>query len=244
MIGDANPHAVGYKYGSIKNDLDWKNELTLLLEAGVNVYAVQALGRRGSDKFYNTMASLAGTPKLSLEQFSDINDIITALCMTRAGKLPEFNKTLESRRNVSYSVMRTVESLGGKRAAPKRMTAHSMFAVHPSRFQILYVDRDCSIKDFVQENGLRFNIGRGFYEFTKSVVIQDYKEVIIQDKRNGEMFSGEKAREILGIPIGITTRVSPAKLTDYRGFVQSTSSNRKLLEDTHFLYELDDWSEA
>jgi len=52
------------------------------------------------------------------------------------------------------------------------------------------------------------------------------------------MFNGDKAREIAGIPVGETARVSPENLSDYNVFVQSTSYNRVLKAGTKFLYEV------
>jgi hypothetical protein len=100
------------------------------------------------------------------------------------------------------------------------------------------VDTDCAIKDFVEANGITFKKGRGFYQFTKRTMIQDYKEVILMNKMTGDLFNGDKAREIAGIPIGASAEVSPEKLTDYIVFVQSTSVNRALKAGTKFLYEV------
>ena len=242
MIGDANPHAVGYSYGGKKNVLDWKNELGLLLESGIKVFAVQALGRRESTKFYNQIAATAETTKLELDQFQDINDIICAICMSQAGQLPQFEETLHKRmRRPSFNILDTIDRLSGRGARSRTASITGLTPVHPSRFQILALDHDCSIKDFVLDNGLTFKVGRGFYEFTKKVEVQEYKEVIVQEIATGLMFSGDEARTILGIPIGVRATVSPDKFQDkYVGFIQSTSANRKLLGGTRFLYEVDE----
>lgn len=243
MIGDANPHKVGYRYGSYVNDLDWENEAALLLEAGIKVIPVQALANRWANNFYDGLSAISGMPKIELEQFADINDVIMALCMSRAGKIVEFEKTLEKRGSVSYSVLKAVDVLSGRKARTRKVSAHSKYAVHPSRFQVLDVDDDCDIKGFVIANDLAFKKGRGFYEFTKPETIQNYKEVVLQDRNTGEMFTGDKAREIAGIPIGVTARVKPEALKKYRVFVQSTSVNRKLIGGTKFLYEVEEWKD-
>jgi hypothetical protein len=115
-------------------------------------------------------------------------------------------------------------------------------AVSPGRFQVLDVDRDCAIKDFVLENGLTFKKGRGFYEFTKTETIQEYKEIVLQERKTGDLFAGKAARDMLGLPESGTARIKPASLDKYVVFVQSTSVNRKLIGRTKFLYEVDDWS--
>ena len=226
----------------VSNDLDWRNEAKLLKEAGIQLLPVQALGRYQSDSFYNELAKIAGTEKLELEQFSDINDMIMAIAMARAGKIAEFEKSMSKRGHVSYSVLKTIDVLSGRKVRTRAYSVHARDAIHPSRFQVLDVDDDCAIKEFVEDNCLPFKKGRGFYEFTKPETIQDYKEVVIMDRRTGEMFSGGYARSLLGIPIGATARVHPDSLTKYRGFVQSTSANRKLVGGTSFLYEVEEWT--
>lgn len=105
------------------------------------------------------------------------------------------------------------------------------------------VETDTSIKDFVLSNGVEFKVGRGFYEFTKRVEVQDYKEIILMHKKSGNLYNGNVARTIAGIPIGVTAKVSPENIPDYYVFIQSTSANRKLLGGTKFLYEIPDWDE-
>lgn len=73
-----------------------------------------------------------------------------------------------------------------------------MNAVPPGRFQVLDVDHDVSIKDFVESQGVTFKKGRGFYEFNKPETIQKYKEIIVMDKNTGDMFEGAHARTMLG----------------------------------------------
>ncbi len=242
MIGDEEPHKVGYykprtppHLGRV--DVDWKNEAGLLVEGGIKIYPIQALGRRNANYFYDGLASISETPKLTLEQFEDIEDIILAICMSRADKLAQ----LTIKASMSQNVQDNIDLLAGRKVKTRTKSSYAkdFKPVHPSRFQALVVRNDTPIKDFVQRNGLHFKVGRGFYEFTKPVVIQDYKEVIVQDKNTGDMYSGDEARRILGIPVGATAKVGPDKLTNFRGFVQSTSANRKLLSGTKFLYELE-----
>lgn len=179
---------------------------------------------------------MSRAPKLELNQFSEIQDLIMALCFKQAGKLDTFTTMLNKRGNVSYNIVDMMHSLGGRKLKVKRSKKNT---VDPSRFQVMDVDEDCSIREFVEDYGLTFKKGRGFYEFTKKVTIQSYKEVIAQDKKTGEIFSGDEARRVLGIAVGRNADVSPSPYSAYRGFVQSTSVNRKLLKNTRFLYEVD-----
>lgn len=245
LIGDDVPHPVGFKYDGKSYDIDWRFELRALIGAGISVYPIQALGRRHATHFWQEVADTCNTPKLDLPQFSDIIGFLAAICTHQQGdmsKAAEFERIVAQLKIKYNNVLdEAIAKLTGKAPKKRKLSEHNLFAVHPSRFQILDVDSDIPIKNFVEENGLRFKIGRGFYEFTKRVTIQDYKEVVIRDKVTDEMFSGDKAREILGIPVGTTAKVSPGIMDKYIGFVQSTSANRKLLGGTRFLYELEDY---
>jgi hypothetical protein len=84
------------------------------------------------------------------------------------------------------------------RAASASDPPGDMNVVPPGRFQVLDVDKDVSIKDFVEAQGVTFKKGRGFYEFNKPETIQKYKEIIVMDKKNGDMFEGSHARTLLG----------------------------------------------
>lgn len=248
MIGDAEPHAVGYRYSGKVNDLDWKNERDLLAEAGINIYPVQALGRGYSSRFWKSLAKNPENIKLDLPQFRDVVDLLTALCYHRAGKKKQVEEVLRrSRHNMKITIHKLV---GGRSAVTiepdtgsrRRKAKKRVGARIDGRFQILDVDRDCSIRDFVEENGLTFSKGRGFYQFTKPVNIQEYKHVIAEDKFDGSILTNEDARDVLGIPEG-RCRARPSSDSDYVGYVQSTSVNRKLLKGTKFLYEVHDWED-
>jgi hypothetical protein len=170
--------------------------------------------------------------------------MMMAVCFHRAGpeRLEAFGSEVKAEGRMSRANTRMFDAMF--RRAPAAVTASDLSAVPPGRFQILAVDTDCSIKDFVSENGLTFKTGRGFYEFTKVETIQAKKEVVLMDKATGDLFAGEKARELLGLPEGESARMRPTSLEKYAVFVQSTSANRKLVGKTRFLYEVSDWSAA
>jgi hypothetical protein len=83
LIGDDVPHPPHYPQNT--KNIDWRNELGLLLEAGVHVYAVQALGRRHATKFYKEVATKTGGFHLELDQFAHIGDMIKAICYKQQG---------------------------------------------------------------------------------------------------------------------------------------------------------------
>ena len=63
------------------------------------------------------------------------------------------------------------------------------------------------------------------------------------DNTTGDLFTGDKARQIAGIPVGETVTLQPKAVEGYTVFVQSTSVNRMLQGGTRFLYEVHDWKD-
>lgn len=110
-----------------------------------------------------------------------------------------------------------------------------------SRFETIPVKKRCSIKTFVAENNLTFKKGRGFYQLNKPETIQDYKEVIVRRKSDKTFISGDKVREILGIPKHeVKFKLDLSEISDFDVFVQSTSVNRILIPGSEFLYEVEE----
>lgn len=239
MIGDAIAHEPSYRLNT--RNLDWRNESALLGEAGVKIYSVQALNDRDATSFWKKIASTTKGYHLKLDQFSDIYNLIMAVGLQQMGD--EVLRSYENELITNGQYNRSMDAVIGtmlKRTTSKSFTTSSdeLGAVPPGRFQVMDVDVDVAIKKFVTDNGIEFKKGRGFYEFTKRVMVQSYKEIILMDRETGDLFSGEKAREIAGIPIGVNANVSPEHLGKYIVFIQSTSVNRVLKARTKFLYEV------
>lgn len=266
LIGDASPHSPSYSMN--KDNLDWKDETEKLRKLGVKVFSVHALAyyRSSSRAFYNSVAETTGGVYLTLDQFNEIMELIKATLYQQGGeeKLNEYISVIRDSGKLTNSMDRNFRRLMGEKVeveeytptrsyrAPRRATAPGkvkemaeLVPVTPGRFQVMTVDENCDIKGFVTKNGIEFKKGRGFYELTKAETVQQYKEVIMQDRETGEMFVGTQVREKLGLQPqtesgGVNERLHAAKAKDFRVFVQSTSVNRKLIGGTMFLYEISD----
>lgn len=240
LIGDDVPHGKNEAQNTKK--LDWRNELKLLLEAGIHVYGVQALNRKHATKFYESISEETGGFHLELEQFASITDLILAVALKQKGDdfLQKFEDEVQAEGRMNRSMRRSFDRMLGRKPSVSS-AAKNLDAVPPGRFQVMQVDRDTPIADFVRDQGVTFKIGRGFYEFTKRVKVQHHKEIVLQEKATGDFYTGDKARYIAGIPLGEDATVSPGDLGAFRCFIQSTSSNRKLLGGTKFLYEVSDY---
>ena len=275
MIGDASPHAPSYKDNKL--NLDWKEEADKLRKIGVKVFSVHALaGYRSSSKgFYKTVAETTGGIYLTLDMFNEIVDLIKATCYQQGGeeRLNEFVTIIKDNGKMTRSMENNIKRLRGekvedtyetyRRTSSTRRTSSrktsdgpvsikemdKLVPVVPGRFQIMTVDENCAIKAFVENNGIKFKIGRGFYELSKAETVQQYKEVIMMDRETGEMFNGSQVREELGLQPqsekgGVKERIHKSAADKFRVFVQSTSVNRKLIAGTTFLYEVDDLEDA
>jgi hypothetical protein len=242
MVGDDVPHEPSYPQ-NVKR-IDWRNELKLLIEMGIHVYGIHAMPgiRRHSKWFYERIASETGGYYLTLDQFAAITDIIFAICYKQAGPedLAAYQQEVADGHRMNRNMAEIFGTLTGRRVG-MREGPSGLVPVPAGRFQVLLVDEDEAISKFVLAQGLTFKMGRGFYEFMKPEMIQEKKEVVLVDKSTGDMFSGEKARRMIGLPYGQRARVRPTDIPGYRIFVQSTSWNRKLIHGTRFLYEVEDW---
>lgn len=241
MIGDATPHMPHERQNYLS--LDWRNELGLLNESGIHVYAVQALNRSYATSFYREMAERTGGFHLNLNQFSDIRDLVMSVCYKQQGdeqlnayydQMKESGSMTRSKHNFMSVLMGTRESY---RASEKGSAVEG-------RFQSMAIDHDCSIRDFVEAQGLTFKAGKGFYQWEKPAIVQARKEVLLINDETGDVIIGDEARHRLGLPMeGTSTvkKVRPNYVEGYTPYVQSTSYNRKLLGGANFLYEVEDW---
>jgi len=91
------------------------------------------------------------------------------------------------------------------------------------------------IKDFVEFNGRKYEIGKGYYQLVKRETIQPSKDIAIKSKVDGNVYVGTEARSMLGIPNDYVL-VSPQDHDNFDIFIQSTSANRKLMLEQELLY--------
>lgn len=247
LIGDEPPHDIHWSKGK---KLDWRNEAGILAKMGVQVFTVQALNKGYATSFYSELATMTKGYHLTLDQFDSISEILEAIAYKQISNdaLTSFEERLLANGRMNRNLDRVFGTLSGRTPSVQSKfsqrfgTVADLDTVDPSRFQAMVLDRDASIQAFVNENHLKFEKGKGFYELTKSETIQPYKEIVLHDKQTGDMFTGRKARDIIGLDQDLEVSFTSTRKSwahKYRVFVQSTSYNRKLIKDTHFLYEVD-----
>lgn len=252
MIGDDVPHPVHYP-GNVLN-IDWRNELGLMVEAGIKVYGCHAMPgiRSHSKAFYSEIAAITGGHYLTLDQFSVISDMIMGICYEQQSQvsLDKFITEVVGSGRMTRGLSSSFKAMGGETPAmfqPVMRGGGTLNPVPSGRFQMFTPHIDVPIKDFIETQGIEFKKGRGFYQLSKSVKVQQYKEIILVNKTGGDIYNGPQVRQMLGLlpqteSGGTTQRLNQSHLMgEYDIFIQSTSYNRKLLSDFKFLYEVDDW---
>lgn len=263
MIADSYPHTKQEdKYG-----YDWHAEVAEMKRMGIAIYSMQCLDRGNTTaySFYKTMAQETGGYHLFLSQFTHIHEILTAICMQVQGEdeLVKYEQEVTKNRGgmMPIALRAAFDIMLRRESAPAPMT-ETEYAAHfrrswatddtdaedlrpcpPAKFQIIEVERDSPIADFVRSHGLMFHEGDGFYEWMKPETIQAYKKVVLMERSTGNLFEGARARVMAGIPLGTEVKkYRPTILSDYIAFVQSTSPNRKLIGGTKFLYKVSEES--
>jgi hypothetical protein len=115
-------------------------------------------------------------------------------------------------------------------------TVHSALKpLPPTSYDVFPVHQDAPIRDYAYSRGVPYQVGKGFYQLTKTETIQPQKQIAIREKSTGQVYWGDSARDLLGLPRDLSVRVKPNINPEYDVFVQSTSVNRKLLRDTDLL---------
>ena len=98
--------------------------------------------------------------------------------------------------------------------------------------------KTCQIRDIILANGFEWIKGAAFYALIKTEKkVQPYKMVVLRVKTSGKVYSGQEAREMLGIgQTSGTVRLVPGDHGKFDVFIQSTSVNRKIPAGSEVLY--------
>lgn len=80
-----------------------------------------------------------------------------------------------------------------------------------------------------------YEIGDWYYKLTKTETLQDSKMIIVKDHKTGEFYTGQDARDLLGLPHVGSVKIVPGAINKYEVFVQSMSVNRNLMPNTTML---------
>lgn len=110
-----------------------------------------------------------------------------------------------------------------------------------SREVSLYVVPDADIgieiQPFILRHRMEYLKGSAFYQLTKTESrVSHTKLIAIRERATGKVFSGKKARQMIGLPTDKNVCLHPGDHGDFDIFIQSKSVNRKLVGGTGVLY--------
>lgn len=106
------------------------------------------------------------------------------------------------------------------------------------QFKTLSVEKEGDISSFVESKGIPYHRGMAYYELSKAETVQPSKQILLRRKGFKKVYAGDEARKILNMPTNLTVKVAPANLQDWKMFIQSTSTNRKLVRGTEVLVKV------
>ena len=170
-----------------------------------------------------------------------------------AGNIQEWEGTRQGLENVTYQAVASTASYYSNRG--QGMTSTTKFFTDLSGisqrdlnklidltgdFKRWQVKAEEAISDFVESHGKIYEPGKAYYQLTKPEKVQPYKQVVIEDRTNKELYGGDQARKLIGITAtpGQVFKLNPGNHANFNLFVQSTSMNRKLVRGTTLLYKV------
>jgi len=111
LVGDANPHEVGYSWGGKTVKIDWRNQLKGLAGQKVQIYAVHAGGAASSKPFYEALASETGGRYIPLAEMGSMRDLVAAVCIHTSGdarQLDEYEREVRAAGRMSRETVRVL----------------------------------------------------------------------------------------------------------------------------------------
>lgn len=103
-----------------------------------------------------------------------------------------------------------------------------------SAYAVLPVREPDYIRPFVEATGRTFVKGRNFYQMTKPELVQRNKDILVREKKTGQVFAGPQGRDLLGL-VDMDVRVPPDDNPKFDVFIQSNSVNRLLVSGTDLI---------
>jgi hypothetical protein len=108
--------------------------------------------------------------------------------------------------------------------------------LNPNEYILIPIQTDAAVIKPIVESWTKKDYVKGsaYYQLVKPETVQAGKQICIQNKLNGKVFSGTNARSILNLPDS-EIKINPTDHGSFNIFVQSTSVNRKLPRGTNLI---------
>jgi hypothetical protein len=106
------------------------------------------------------------------------------------------------------------------------------------RFKDYTLEREYVVKEAMETKTRKpFVIGAVYYELMKPEEVQPQKEVLIVERGKKAVWGGDQARQLIGLPKGVSAKVKPGNHANYQIFIQSSSINRILPRGTRIMVD-------
>lgn len=251
MIGDAKPHEPTAPKNKLK--LDWKNETKILHSMGINVYSVRCRDWNSVEYFYKGLAELSKGYYLQLKEFSSISDLILTVCYKQVDDevVRKFEREMELEGRMNLGMRKVVDTVLERNTNTNinvnvnsgYVNLGNIVVAEPSkegaRFDILDVNENCSLKDYMHDKKITFDSGKLYNEIKIPKLINNNENIVVMNKENGNIYEGKESFKVLGMRKNFVKRQRLIILPNYRTFIEC--KNRiKLEENTKLLYEKKD----
>lgn len=98
-------------------------------------------------------------------------------------------------------------------------------------------DMGIEIRPFILRHRMEYLKGSAFYQLTKTEAkVGHQKKILVRDRPTGKFFTGNSARDMIGLPHDRNARLHPGDHKNFDIFIQSESVNRKLVAGTGVAY--------
>lgn len=162
------------------------------------------------------------------------------------GNIDKWDTTVRGMEEVGRKFEQTMDSYFTMRSKGVR-TSDSMFSdlksvtatevkqilkeVKPTDYKVVIneLTQAVEIKDIVEhKTHIPYTKGCSFYELVKNEKVQPTKKIAIQNRKTGKVYTGDHARDLLGLP-NHEVKLVVADHGEWNVYVQSTSVNRKII---------------
>lgn len=225
VIGDANPHKKGYTYGMFTEQYDWLEETNKLKELGIKIYGVHALAnyRLSSKKFYNTISDITDGSYVTLNNLSDIIEVVTAASLFTSDN-DAYNGFIENlqKKRITRTLAESIKGIDKNFVHSLILSENESLEVNRKGFKTKETKRKSSSKGGKKKSDIGFS-------GVKSIITKDqidisklepvtpgkYQYITVEkDSNNKEVFSdfGPKFKTgLIYYELTKTEEVSPKK---------------------------------
>lgn len=127
----------------------------------------------------------------------------------------------------------TLFSTGTDAVNAQTVSAANLTPLGKNQYVMIPVREGDQTRPFLLKHGYQYVSGTLYYLLMKTEDIQAQKNLLVVEKRTNRVFAGPGARQLVGLPDGVTVRVKPDFNPDYDIYVQSTAVNRNLIPNTN-----------